>query len=221
MMNAKIIVTGSTGMVGEGVVHECLQHPNIQEVLVINRKPCGITHPKLKEVIHKDFLHFSTILVDFTMYDACFFCLGVSSVGMSKEQYYQLTYELTLHVAQVMSSHNPQMIFCYVSGVGTDSSEKGLSHWARVKGKTENDLLKLPFKKAYMFRPGYMRPTEGLKNAKSYYKRLAWLEPVFKIFFSRYMSTLQELGLAMINVVKIGYPKSVLETEDIKLLAKQ
>lgn len=174
-------------MVGEGVLHECLQHPAVAQVLVINRRPGCVAHPKLREILHADFLNFTDIAVDFTAYDACFFCLGVSSLGMSKEEYYKLTYTLALPVADTMVRHNPKMSFCYVSGTGTDSSEKGFSHWERVKGKTENDLLKLPFQKAYMFRPGYMRPTKGLKNTKPYYRRLQWLEPVLRIFFSNYM----------------------------------
>ncbi len=220
-MKLKVIITGATGMVGEGVLHECLQHPEVEKVLVINRRPGEVAHPKLLEVLHPDFLNFSNIDVDFTAYHACFFCLGVSSVGMKKEEYYRFTYELTLHVAQTMVKQNPQMVFCYVSGAGTDSSEKSRSHWARVKGKTENDLLKLPFKAAYMFRPGFLRTTPGSKNVKSYYKYFVLLEPVLKVFLSNYMSTLQELGLAMIHVVQRGYPKPVLEVKDFKALAKQ
>ena len=219
-MKDKVIITGATGMVGEGVLHECLQHPDIEQVLVISRKPGGVVHPKLKEIIHPDFLNFSDIPVDFRQYQACFFCLGVSSMGISPAEYYKLTYDLTLHVARTMAAQNSQMVFCYVSGAGTDSTEKGQLNWARVKGKTENDLLKLSFKKAYMFRPGYLQPTKVLKNMRPYYKYFTWFEPVLKIFFSKYMSTLQELGLAMIHAVQKGYPKPVLEVEDIKILAR-
>ena len=219
-MQAKVIITGATGMVGEGVMHECLLDPDIAEVLVINRRPGNLNHPKLKEIIHTDILHFTGINVDFTAYQACFFCLGVSSVGMSQEDYYRLTYELTLHVAQTMASQNPEMIFCYVSGAGTDSTEKGRSAWARVKGKTENDLMKLSFRKTYMFRPAFMTPTPGLKNVKNYYKYISWLAPIIKMFFPPYISTLRELALAMINAMKKGYPKQVLEVRDIKILAK-
>ena len=207
-------------MVGEGVMHECLLDPDIAEVLVINRRSGGIQHPKLKEIIHADFLHFAGIKIDFTAYQACFFCLGVSSMGISREEYYRLTYELTLQVARIMARQNPEMVFCYVSGAGTDTSEKGLFSWARVKGKTENDLMKLSFKKAYMFRPGFLSPTPGLKNTKSYYKYFDWLEPTLKLFFSNQMSTLRELALAMINAMKKGYPKQILEVKDIKILAK-
>jgi nucleoside-diphosphate-sugar epimerase len=218
-MKYKVIITGATGMVGEGVMHECLLDPEIEEVLLINRKPSGHTHPKLKEIIHTDFLNFAGIPVNFKDYNACFFCLGVSSVGMSKPEYEKLTYDLTMQVATVMSSQNPDMTFCYVSGASTDSSEKGSSHWALVKGKTENDLMKLPFKHAYMFRPGYLRTTPGLKNTKKYYGVITFFEPVLKLFFSKYMSSLQELGLAMIKVMKKGYEKQILEVQDFKTLA--
>jgi len=150
-----------------------------------------------------------------------FFCLGVTSVGLKEEAYKKLTYDLTMHVASTLSKLNPEMTFCYVSGSGTDSSEKGGSMWARVKGKTENDLLKLPFKKAYMFRPGYMHPTPGLKNTLKYYKYLSWMYPFFRKVFPQFVSTLSELGLAMINTVNKGYEKSILEVKDIVTLSKR
>ncbi len=140
-------------MVGEGVMHECLLHDDVEEVLVIGRKPCGVSHPKLKEIIHDNFFDITPIENRLTGYDACFFCLGVTSIGKSEEEYYKLTYTLTMHVAEIFSKLNPGKTFCYVSGAGTDSSEKGRTMWARVKGKTENDLMKLPFKRAYNFRP--------------------------------------------------------------------
>ncbi|MGN6638785.1 MAG: NAD-dependent epimerase/dehydratase family protein, partial [Mucilaginibacter sp.] len=166
----RAIVTGATGMVGEGVLHECLQHPQVDSVLIINRKPSGVSHSKLKEIIHKDFLDISAIEDQLSGYNACYFCLGVSSVGMKEPEYYRLTYTLTMNVAQTLSRLNPDMVFCYVSGASTDSTEKGRMMWARVKGKTENDLMKLPFKEVFAFRPGYMHPTPGLKNAISFYK---------------------------------------------------
>jgi hypothetical protein len=176
----KAIITGVTGMVGEGVLHECLQHPDIEAVLVISRKPCGALHPKLKEIIHQDFLHLSAIENQLIGYNACYFCLGVSSVGMKELEYYNLTYALTMHVAQTLSRINPGMTFCYVSGSGTDSTEKGRLMWARVKGKTENDLMKLPFKQVYAFRPGFMKPTKGLKNTLPFYKYVTWMYPFFR-----------------------------------------
>ena len=192
----------------------------MEQVLIINRKPSGINHPKLKEIIHGNFFDFSAIESKLTGYNACYFCLGVSSVGMKEPQYTQMTYELTLKVATTLSRLNSGMTFCYVSGAATDSTEQGKSMWARVKGKTENDLLKLPFKKAYMFRPGYMHPTPGLKNTLKYYKYLSWLYPILKPFMSKYMSTLAELGQAMINVTLKGYDKNILEVVDIVKVAK-
>lgn len=207
-------------MVGEGVMHECLQHPLITEVLVINRKPCGVAHPKLKEVLHSDFFDLSPVAAQLQGYDACYFCLGVSSVGMKEEEYFRMTYTLTMHMAQTLSSGTPGMIFCYVSGGGTDSSEKGRLMWARVKGKTENDLMKLPFRQVYNFRPGYMHPTPGLKNTLPYYKYITWLYPVFKVLFPGTVSTLADLGRAMIAVSLNGYSRTILEVKDIKILSK-
>jgi len=215
----KAIITGVTGMVGEGVLHECLLHPQVEAVLVINRKPCGVVHPKLKEIIHADFFDLSAIESQLSGYNACFFCLGVSSVGMKEPEYYKITYTLTLNVAKTLSKLNSDMTFCYVSGGGTDSTEKGRSMWARVKGKTENDLLKLPFKQVYNFRPGYMHPTPGLKNTLPYYKYFTWLYPVVRTIFPQFVTTLAELGQAMINTVFIGYYKPILDVKDIVKLA--
>jgi len=215
----KAIVTGATGMVGEGVLHECLLHNDVEEVLVINRKPCGVQHPKLKEIIHKDFQDFSEIESQLKGYNACFFCLGVSSVGMKEDEYYKLTYTLTLHVAKTLVKYNHDMTFCYVSGASTDSTEAGRLMWARVKGKTENDLLKLPFKQVYNFRPGAIEATKGLKNVLPYYKYLSWLFPVIKLFAPNAVVKLKDIGIAMINTVTKGYEKQILEVSDIKILA--
>ena len=216
----KAIITGVTGMVGEGVLHECLQDPSVSEVLVINRKPCGVVHPKLKEIIHADFYNLSAIESQLSDYNACFFCLGTSSVGMNEADYTKVTYTLTMHVAETLCRINPDMTFCYVSGASTDSSEKGRQMWARVKGKTENDLMKLPFKKVYNFRPGFMLPTPGLKNILSFYKYINWLYPILRPVFPSYMSTLADIGVAMIHAVTRGYEKQVLEVKDIVALAK-
>ncbi|HEX4371864.1 MAG TPA: NAD-dependent epimerase/dehydratase family protein [Puia sp.] len=215
----KAIITGATGMVGEGVLHECLLHPQVESVLVINRKPCGVVHPKLKEIIHNDFFDLSSIEDQLAGYNACFFCLGVSSIGMKEPEYFKLTYSLTMHVAETLSKLNPEMTFCYISGKSTDSTEKGKMMWARVKGKTENDLFKLPFKEVYAFRPGYMHPTKGLKNTLKSYKYITWMYPFFRAVFPRSVSTLKELGLAMINGAIYGYDKKILEVKDIKALA--
>lgn len=216
----RVIITGVTGMVGEGVLHECLLHPQVEAVLVINRKPCGITHPKLKEIIHQDFFDISPIENRLIGYNACFFCLGISSIGMKEDAYYKITYTLTLHIAGILSKINPDMTFCYISGASTDSTEKGRSMWARVKGKTENALLQLPFAQVYNFRPGYLHPTPGMKNTNKYYKYITWLYPVVRKLFPNYASTLRELGLAMIYATIRGYDKKIVEIKDIHILAK-
>lgn len=219
-MKIRAIITGVTGMVGEGVMHEALNDSSVEAVLVINRRPCGVVHPKLEEIIHTDFQNFSAIESQLINYNACFFCLGVSSVGMNEPEYKQKTYDLTLHVANTLVRLNPDMTFCYVSGAGTDSSEKGRSMWARVKGKTENDLLKLPFRKAYMFRPGIIEPTKGLKNTLKFYKYLGWMLPIIRFISPGFISTLSDIGIAMIKSVKKGYHNSILEVNDIKTLAR-
>ncbi len=218
-MKIKAIVLGATGMVGEGVLHECLNHPEVESVLVINRRPCGVQHEKLKEIIHKDFFDFSAIQDELSAYNTMYFCMGVSSAGMKEDAYRKVTYDLTMHAANTMLEVNPDMTFCYVSGSGTDSTEKGRMMWARVKGKTENDLLKM-FKSAYMFRPGYIQPTKGLKNAYKIYKVAAPLYPVWKTLFPKYVCTLEDVGLSMINAVLNGSEKKVLECKDITELAK-
>ncbi|MCU1310953.1 MAG: epimerase [Candidatus Angelobacter sp.] len=218
-MKIKTIITGATGMVGEGVLLECLDHPDVEQVLVINRKPGGVSHPKLSEFIHKDFFNLAPIEQQLSGFNACFFCLGVSSVGMSAEEYKHTTYDLTLNFAQLLARLNPEMTFCYVTGAGTDSSEKGRTAWARVKGATENALMRL-FKHAYMFRPGFMKAMPGQKNLKSYYKPIAWLYPIGRALYPAGFCTLQEVGLAMINAASKGYPKQILEVKDIVQLAK-
>jgi uncharacterized protein YbjT (DUF2867 family) len=220
-MKIKSIITGATGMVGEGVLIESLLHPDVEKVLVINRKPCGVTHPKLTEIIHTNFFDLSTIAGQLKGYNACFFCLGVSSVGMKEDVYYSLTYTLTMHMAEILSGQNPEMTFCYISGAGTDSTEKGRLSWARVKGKTENDLMKLPFKKAYAFRPGFMLPAKEAKNVHGYYVIFRILYPPLRALFPQFVSTLKEVGIAMINSVSYGYQKPVLEVKDIVELAKR
>lgn len=208
-------------MVGEGVLHECLLHPDVEQVLVVGRKPCGVTHPKLKEIVNSDFFNLTAIEDQLQGYNACYFCLGVSSIGMKEPEYSHLTCDLTLNFANTLIRYNPgNMTFCYVSGVGTDSTEHGKQMWARVKGKTENQLLRMPFKKAYMFRPSYMHPTPGLKNTLKYYKYLSWMYPFFRAFLPKYVSTLKELGLAMINVTQKDYPTQILGVKDIVAAAR-
>lgn len=220
-MKIKAIVTGATGMVGEGVLHECLQHVDVENILVVGRRPCGITDLKLKEILLPDFLDLSAIEKELTSYNACFFCLGVSSVGMKEEEFYRLTYTLTMNFAATLARQNPGMIFCYISGAGTDSTEKGRMMWARVKGKTENELMKLPFKNVYNFRPGILKPTKGLKNTLGFYKYLGWLIPLIKLIAPNSVLSLKELGRAMINASMTGYEKQIVEVKDIIILSKR
>ena len=215
----KVILFGATGMVGQGVMRECLIDPEVETVLAVGRGPTGVQNAKLREIVHDNFLDFSTILSQLAGYDACFFCLGVSSVGMSEERYRHLTYDITLAAATMLSKLNPGMVFVYVTGQGTDSTEQGRLMWARVKGKTENDLLKLPFKAAYMFRPAGIQPLHGVRS------RTAWVQAIYVVasplltwldrVAPKYMTTTEQVGRAMIKVARDGYPKPVLESEDI------
>ncbi|MBX7151817.1 NAD(P)H-binding protein [bacterium] len=220
-MPIKAILFGATGMVGEGVLHVALNHTSVESVLVIGRKPCGVSHPKLQELIHADFYDYSAIEDKLSGYDACFFCLGVTSIGKSEGEYRRITYDLTMAAATTLSRLNKTITFCYVSGTGTDSSEKGRTMWARVKGKTENDLTKLPFKAAYAFRPGYIKPIKGLRNAFAASKFIGLFYPVVKFFFSKYVCTLEELGLAMVRSATTGYSQRILENRDIHKLAQE
>lgn len=217
----KAIITGATGMVGEGVLHECLKNPRVESVLVINRKPGGVSHPKLREIVHSDFYNFSDIEDQLKEYNACFFCLGVTSIGKEEAEYFKLTNTLTLALAKPLSDLNPAMTFCYVSGAGTDSTEKGKTMWARVKGKTENDLMKLPFKKVLAFRPGFIKPTKGLKNAHSFYSYINWMYPIGRALAPGKFCTLKEIGNAMIHAIDIKEDRKVLEGKDIIELAKE
>lgn len=217
----RAIITGATGMVGEGVLHVCLQHPRVEQVLIINRRPAGLTHPKLREIIHADFHDLSAIEDQLTGYTAGFFCLGISSVGVSAEAYFHTTYTLTLNVGRTLSRLNPGMTFCYISGAGTDSTEQGRTAWARVKGKTENDLMRLPFQRVYAFRPGFIRPIPGLSRTQSYYRYINWLYPLGRALSPGLFCTLEELAQAMIHVVDRGYERQVIEGKDIIRLAER
>lgn len=223
-MNIRTIITGSTGMVGEGVLHQCLQNSNVESVLIINRKSCGVKHPKLTEIIHKDFMDLSPIEDKLTGYNACYFCSGVSSVGKKENEYTRITYDLTLNFAKTLiriyGEQSKAITFTYVSGVGTDSTEKGKTMWARVKGRTENDLLKLPFKSSYIYRPGYIQPIKGLKNTYKVYSILSPFYPIFEKLFPKYVGTLEELGNSMIFVTLNGYENKILECVDIRKTGK-
>ena len=217
MIEIKVIITGATGMVGEGVLFECLQNSRVSDVLIINRRHYEMQHPKLKELIVPDFLKLSDFAANLKGYDACFFCAGISSVGMKEDKYARITYDTTIAVAKAVLEVNSNMVFTYVSGAQTDSSEKGRMMWARVKGKTENDLAKLSFKAEYNFRPGAMLPFPNQKNWKPLFK---FLVKIIKLFSPKNVLSMHEVGLAMINAVTIGYDKNVLEIKDIKALAK-
>jgi uncharacterized protein YbjT (DUF2867 family) len=215
----KVILFGSTGMVGQGVLRECLLDAGVESVLSVGRSPTGQQHPKLREIVHDNFTDYSAIESELRGYDACFFCLGVSSVGMNEERYRHLTYDITLAAATALSKLNPGMVFTYVTGRGTDSTERGSLMWARVKGKTENDLLKLPFKAAYMFRPAGIQPLHGVRS------KVAWIQAIYvgtaplltllNRIAPKFMTTSEQVGRAMIKVARDGYPKPVLESEDI------
>jgi uncharacterized protein YbjT (DUF2867 family) len=221
MRKIKVLITGATGMVGEGVMHECLLHPQIEKVGVVVRKSCGIIDNKLVEIMLPDFYQPENIATNMTGYDACFFCLGVSSIGMKEDQYTRLTYSLTTGFAQVFLKENPNSVFIYVSGSGTDSSEQGRSMWARVKGRTENHLMKMSFRTSFMFRPGYIHPAKGMKFTQRMYRYVAWAYPFWRTFFPGFVSTMKELANAMIFVTLKGYNKNILEVRDINFCGKQ
>jgi uncharacterized protein YbjT (DUF2867 family) len=219
----KILLFGATGMVGQGVLRECLLDPGVERVLAVVRAPSGQTHEKLRELVHDDFFDYGKIATDLDGYDACLFCLGVSSAGMSEADYTRVTYDLTLAAAETLVRLRPAMTFIYVSGKGTDSTEKGRSMWARVKGRTENALLALPFARAYMFRPGFIQPRHGIRSKTPLYRAVyivttpvaplvIWLAPNFA-------TTTERVGRAMVFVARHGADRRVLETRDINNIA--
>lgn len=219
----KVILFGATGMIGKGVLLECLESPQVDAVLAIGRSSCGVIHAKLTEVLHDDFLDYSAIAQQMKGYDACYFCLGISAGGMTEEKYTRITYEFTLAAAQALINLTPEMIFIFVSGAGTDATEKGRMMWARVKGRTENDLRKIPFKAVYLFRPGVIQPMKGITSRTAsyrfFYTVFGFLFPLLKLLFPKSITTTVDIGQAMINAVVEGYAKPVLESRDIKLLA--
>tara|TARA_B100000809_G_scaffold94798_1_gene93452 strand:+ start:4514 stop:5179 length:666 start_codon:yes stop_codon:yes gene_type:complete len=220
-MEINVIITGTTGMVGKAVLLECLDDPAVNSILVINRKSIGIKHSKLKEIIHTDFFHLAPIQQELKGYNACFFCLGVSVVGLNEDKYHKLTYDLTVHFAETIAKENTEMIFNYVSGAGTDTSEQGKVMWARVKGKTENKLISL-FKDVYLFRPGAILPEKGVKSNVVWYNAVyVVLRPFYPLLKKmNSITTSRRVGRAMINSVLKGSENKHLENQDINLLAK-
>src|SRR6187431_2322282 len=210
-MKIKAIVTGASGMVGEGVLYECLQHSDVEEVLVIGRRSCGYIHPKLKEIVHADLYNLSSIEDQLDDYNACFFCLGMSSVGVKEPEFAKVTYDLTMHFATTLSKLNPEMTFCYISGRGTN--ENGKLMWQKVKGKTESDLMKLHF------RQGIIKSTKGLKHTLPLYKWLSWMLPIINTIAPQSVVSLKQIGDAMINATLRGYEKKILEVKDILALS--
>jgi uncharacterized protein YbjT (DUF2867 family) len=220
----KVLIFGATGMVGKGVLLECLDDDRVERLLLISRHPIDINHPKLREIVHQDFFDFLSIQSQFVDFDACFFCLGVSSIGVSESVYHHLTYDLTLAAATAIASvTSRRLTFCYVSGEGTDSTERGRAAWARTKGKTENALLRLPFKAAFMFRPGYIQPLKGITSKTRWYQAiydaLGPFYPLFRRLLPRYVTTTENIGRAMIQVGLRGYSKPILFSADINQLA--
>jgi len=215
----KVVLFGATGMIGQGVLRECLLDPRITHVVSVVRQTTGQAHPKLREVVHRDFLDYSAIEGQLTGLDACFFCLGVSSAGLSEAEYHRITYDVTLAAATTLSRLNPGMTFAYISGAGTDSTERGRVMWARVKGKTENALRQVPFKAVHLFRPGAIQPLHGITSRtrlyRVLYRVLAPLLPLLKAVSPDSVTTTEQLGKAMVRAALEGAPKAVLEMRDI------
>jgi uncharacterized protein YbjT (DUF2867 family) len=215
----KVLIFGATGMVGQGVLRECLLDPGVQAVETVGRTASDVQHPKLREVVHQDLFNYSSIEGELSGFDACFFCLGITSAGMTEADYERVTYGITMAAAETLSRLNPQMTFVYVSGAGTDSSEAGRVMWARVKGKTENALMRLPFKAAYMFRPGIIQPVKDVRSKTAAYRIFYTLTkpllPLARWAFPNYVLTTEQIGRAMLAVARNGAPKRVLESRDI------
>jgi uncharacterized protein YbjT (DUF2867 family) len=221
----RVVLFGATGMIGQGVLRECLLDDGVQAVLSVARRTTNQEHPKLREIVHQDFTNFSAIASELSGYDACFFCLGVSSVGMSEEDYRRVTHDTAVAAAKTLLEQNPGFTFVFVSGMGTDSSESGGTMWARVKGATENTLLSMPFKASYMVRPAAVRPVHGERSRATTtrvgYALFGWLVPVASFLFPKYVTTTERLARAMLHLVRHGAPTRVLESTDIDQLGRQ
>lgn len=215
----KVLIFGATGMVGQGVLRECLGDSAVTEVVALVRKPSLPAHPRLREVVHADFFDYRVVEAELAGFDACFFCLGVSSAGLPEAEYRRLTHDLTLAAAETLARLNPAMTFIYVSGAGTDSTERGRSMWARVKGQTENALRRQPFRAVYLFRPGLIQPLHGIRSLTGWYQAaytvLGPLFPLLRRLFPKAILTTEELGRAMLRVAREGAPKAVLEASDL------
>ena len=220
LRNINVIITGATGMVGEGVLHECLNDSRIASITLINRRSAGVAHPKVKEVLIADLFAFTGNEPGITKADVCFYCLGTTSIGKSEDDYTRLTYDLTFIIAKALLKLNRDMSFCYVSAKGTDNSEKGKTMWARIKGRTENDLARMEFRQLYVFRPFMLTPTKGLQNAHGFYKYISWLFPLGRRIYPEGFCTLKELALAMIQAGYQGYDKRIITPTDMVRLAR-
>jgi uncharacterized protein YbjT (DUF2867 family) len=220
-----VLIFGATGMVGHGVLRECLLDPGVDRVLVVGRHATGVRDPKVRDVVHGDLWNFAAIESELTGFDACFFCLGVSALGMKEADYERVTYGITMAAAGTLARLNPQMTFIYVSGAGTDSSERGRMMWARVKGRTENAIFRLPFKAAFAFRPGAIQPVHGVQSRTAWYRVMysvtGPLLPVFRRLMPGAILTTEEVGRAMLIVARHGAPKPVLEARDIDAIARR
>ena len=222
-MKIKAILFGSTGMLGQAVLLECLENKEVESILAINRQSCNINHPKLKEIILKDLFDLSGLPAELICYNTCLYCLGISSAGMKEKDYHRITYDLTLNAAKTLLAINKDLTFCYISGTGTDSSGKGKTMWARVKGKTENALLAMPFKKAYMFRPAFIQPMKGIRSRTKLYNMIyAIFKPFYFILkhFDGYVTNTETFGKAMLLTVLNGYETNILENRDINKIVR-
>lgn len=219
----KVIIFGASGMIGKGVLLECLDSPRVEQVLAVGRSALGINHAKLRELVHKDFTDFLPVADTLSGYDACYFCLGISAAGMKEEDYKHITYDYTMAAARVLRDRNPGMTFCYVSGAGTDSTEKGRMMWARVKGKTENDLLKLGFRQTFLFRPGAIRAKRGIESRtplyRVIYRYFGWILAIMEFLAPDSITDTVRIGRAMINVSLRSYHKAIIDPRDINRLA--
>lgn len=219
-----VVLFGATGMVGQGVLRECLRNPGVTDVLAVGRSPTGQTHPKLRDIIHADLLDFAAVEPALSGFDACFFCLGVASAGMDETDYRRITFGITVAAATTLARLNPGMTFIYVSGAGADSSERGRVMWARVRGETENAVLRLPFRRAVIIRPAGIIPLHGISSRTRLY-RAAYaitrpIQPLLYRMFPQFVTTTEKLGQAMLQIVRHGSPKPILEARDINALAE-